>query len=55
MLPFVANGRPIKGLVKMGFKLARWARAAGGYFPGGLGRAGFTDKRRLIGLAASIG
>jgi MMP 1-O-methyltransferase len=24
MLPFVANGRPIEGLTKMGFKLARW-------------------------------
>ena len=23
MLPFVANGRPVKGLVKIGFKLAR--------------------------------
>jgi len=23
MLPFVANGRPIEGLVKMGYKLAR--------------------------------
>jgi predicted O-methyltransferase YrrM len=34
MLPFVANGRPIKGLVKMGFKLARWRVPRAAISPG---------------------